>query len=120
MDCVRCESRRQNVPVRDKAELEALFLSLRKDLVSGALRELRLPFQYKKPLGFGFVLLVKLWPAAARWIMENNGRYLLSQVSGPTWPDYFECRFKCSQCGTKFKLHIETYHGSGGAWEVVT
>ncbi len=36
------------------------------------------------------------------------------------WPaDYIEHVFECTSCGRKFRLAIETYHGSGGAWEVV-
>jgi hypothetical protein len=27
--------------------------------------------------------------------------------------------FNCTSCGQKFKLHAETYHGRGGAWEPI-
>ena len=36
------------------------------------------------------------------------------------WPaDYIEHLFECTSCGRQFRLAIETYHGSGGVWEVV-
>ena len=37
------------------------------------------------------------------------------------WPaDYIECFFRCASCGHRFWLHVETYHGAGGAWEMLT
>lgn len=36
-------------------------------------------------------------------------------VEGP-WPDYMEYGFACSQCGQRFRLEAETYHGAGGYW----
>lgn len=34
------------------------------------------------------------------------------------WPsDQVEHYFSCTGCGQGFRLLIETYHGSGGAWE---
>ena len=27
--------------------------------------------------------------------------------------------FKCASCGCRFELCVETYHGSGGSWEVM-
>ena len=36
------------------------------------------------------------------------------------WPnDFFEHIFECKFCSQKFKLSVETYHGSGGSWEVI-
>jgi hypothetical protein len=33
--------------------------------------------------------------------------------SGP-WPDYVEHYFKCTACGHRFRLAVDTYHGAGG------
>jgi hypothetical protein len=34
------------------------------------------------------------------------------------WPDdLIELVLKCSYCGQKFVLSVETYHGSGGSWK---
>jgi hypothetical protein len=35
--------------------------------------------------------------------------------AGP-WPDVIESGFRCSQCGQRFRLGAETYHGAGGSW----
>jgi hypothetical protein len=36
------------------------------------------------------------------------------------WPDDVITHiFECSSCGQRFKLAVETYHGSGGAWEML-
>ena len=37
-------------------------------------------------------------------------------TDGP-WPDYFEYYFHCIDCGRKFRLSVETYHGVGGEWK---
>ena len=36
---------------------------------------------------------------------------------GP-WPDYVEAYFEDPQ-GKRYRLTVETYHGAGGAWEIV-
>lgn len=33
------------------------------------------------------------------------------------WGDVVDLYFQCTQCGSVFSLHAETYHGRGGAWE---
>lgn len=35
---------------------------------------------------------------------------------GP-WPDFLELIFENPVTGERYKLAIETYHGSGGTWE---
>lgn len=35
---------------------------------------------------------------------------------GP-WPDYMEAYFEDVQSRTRYRLCVETYHGSGGSWE---
>lgn len=35
--------------------------------------------------------------------------------NGP-WPDYLELRFLAPGTGAKYKLVVETYHGTGGTW----
>ena len=37
-------------------------------------------------------------------------------LNGP-WPDYIEHHFECNGCGQRFRLAVETYHGTGGTWE---
>lgn len=34
---------------------------------------------------------------------------------GP-WPDYIELHFRAPNTGQHYKLSVETYHGTGGAW----
>jgi hypothetical protein len=37
---------------------------------------------------------------------------------GP-WPDYLELYFQDPHTGKRYRLMAETYHGSGGTWELV-
>jgi hypothetical protein len=120
MACVRCEHLCKEIPVRSAAELEAFVASIQKEVTSGTLKELKLPFQNKKPLGRGFFILAKLWPSAARRIISNSHRASLAQLTGPTWPDDFECRLKCVHCRAQFALEVNVYHGRGGAWHPLT
>ena len=34
---------------------------------------------------------------------------------GP-WPDYLELHFRDQGSGRRYRLEVETYHGSGGSW----
>ncbi|MEZ5988368.1 MAG: hypothetical protein R3F30_04465 [Planctomycetota bacterium] len=36
--------------------------------------------------------------------------------TGP-WPDYLELHFEEVRTGTRYRLVVETYHGTGGRWE---
>ena len=36
-------------------------------------------------------------------------------ADGP-WNDIVHYEFRCTSCGRKFRLSVETYHGQGGAW----
>ncbi|MFC6039529.1 hypothetical protein ACFPYN_08840 [Paenisporosarcina macmurdoensis] len=39
--------------------------------------------------------------------------------SGGTFPkDYIFHAFKCVKCSRKYQLSVETYHGSGGKWDI--
>jgi hypothetical protein len=33
-----------------------------------------------------------------------------------SWSDIVECELHCPNCGQKFQLSCETYHGRGGRW----
>ena len=37
--------------------------------------------------------------------------------AGPYTEDIYIYYFECPECHQIFKLHCNTYHGSGGAWE---
>src|SRR5215467_8722948 len=42
-------------------------------------------------------------------------------LTSKRWPgDYIVHVLECTTCSRRFKLSVETYHGSGGAWEVMT
>lgn len=54
-----------------------------------------------------------------RQINPSNSPFAALDLSvmpdqGP-WPDYFEAYFEDDQ-GRRYKLLVETYHGSGGSW----
>jgi hypothetical protein len=41
-------------------------------------------------------------------------------VKGAAWGVSLSHFFNCLSCSEAFKLHAETYHGSGGYWEPVS
>jgi hypothetical protein len=49
------------------------------------------------------------------------GNCKLSDIrEGKAWPeDNIEQTFMCVACAQKFRLAVETYHGSGGEWSPV-
>src|SRR5580765_2677578 len=50
-----------------------------------------------------------------------SGDCPLEQIlSEERWPgDYIAHLLECTTCSRRFRLAVETYHGSGGAWELV-
>lgn len=40
-------------------------------------------------------------------------------ATGATWPDIVNYHFECTNCGERFALEAETYHGSGGTWRPI-
>jgi len=42
-------------------------------------------------------------------------------LAAKRWPsDYVVHVLGCTTCSRRFQLSVETYHGSGGSWEVIT
>ncbi|MCC7124476.1 MAG: hypothetical protein IT178_06495 [Acidobacteria bacterium] len=41
---------------------------------------------------------------------------ILAIVPEGPWPDYLKLHFVDTRTGMRFKLTVETYHGSGGSW----
>ena len=42
-------------------------------------------------------------------------------VASNRWPgDYIVHVLECTTCSRRFQLSLETYHGSGGAWQVIS
>ena len=35
-------------------------------------------------------------------------------------PDHIDLFFRCTGCGSRFSLSVETYHGRGGSWRSLT
>ena|SRR5712691_3165507 len=41
-------------------------------------------------------------------------------LEGQQWPDDVIAHvFECPNCGQRFQLSVDTYHGAGGAWEMM-
>lgn len=52
-------------------------------------------------------------------LSEGNCNFSLIDRNKPFPGDVLYHVFKCASCGCGFELCIETYHGSGGSWEVI-
>jgi len=73
------------------------------------------PYEY---LNIVEQLKVILSEGTLKIIQGNCDFYTLQK--GQLWPDDVLYHvFECTSCDRKFELSVETYHGSGGAWDVV-
>ncbi|MDF2505509.1 MAG: hypothetical protein K0R06_3003 [Clostridium sp.] len=52
-------------------------------------------------------------------LTKGNCDFSLIERNMP-FPDDVPCHvFMCSSCESRFKLCVETFHGSGGSWKVI-
>ncbi len=79
--------------LRTPAELTALMREIRQEVATGLLRQVR--------------------PDPSPFATDRSLADLAEQ--GP-WPDYLELRFDVAGTPVRYKLSVETYHGSGGTW----
>ena len=93
MACEKCTDLMQAIVVERPSDLEMVLRVVQANLGDGTIVPEPLP---------GSVL-----PAVA--IEKLN-------AAGP-WPDAIESAFRCTQCGQRFRLGVETYHGAGGSWQ---
>ncbi len=91
MTCKRCSDLDQTWLIRSPDELGRAILVAKGNLEDGTLKQI----SGNSPIG----------TQQLDSLNEN----------GP-WPDFIDCRFACTGCGTNFQLTAETYHGSGGRW----
>ena len=69
---------------------------------------------------YGLVRQLREIVTEGTFVLEKSTCELSTIQKGETWPDdYIEHHFKCQTCGQRFRLAVETYHGSGGAWEPI-
>jgi hypothetical protein len=52
-------------------------------------------------------------------LVKGNCDFFAIEKGKPFPDDLLFHQFKCTTCNRKFELSVETYHGSGGAWNVV-
>ena len=50
--------------------------------------------------------------------LAGQPSFLSLDLAGP-WPDVMRYRFECPQCGRRFDLTADAYHGLGGVWRAV-
>jgi len=54
----------------------------------------------------------------AKLMTSIHNRELNIEFGDLQWGDSIDCTLKCPDCGKRFHLTCETYHGSGGEWRV--
>jgi len=89
--CERCSDLRLSYDIRTPGELRHAVRVARENLADGTLRD---------------VTPRTLAEVGFAGLPEN----------GP-WPDLVECYFECTACGWRFRLAVDTYHGTDGNWE---
>lgn len=47
---------------------------------------------------------------------QLTGDDSLAEIAQGAWGDLVASSFRCTTCGNRYELVVETYHGSGGAW----
>lgn len=80
-------------PIRTPGELSAILRELKQAMASGELE----PTEPSVPSFASDTALADI------------------PEDGP-WPDYFELHFLAPNTGQRYKLSVETYHGTGGMW----
>lgn len=60
-------------------------------------------------------VLTQVWPEGAQLGTEPIDALKADEI----WPDYVEMYFVDERSGSQYRLSLETYHGSGGSWELV-
>jgi hypothetical protein len=94
--CAACGEVAPDQTIRTPQDLWSLVEALRSNLGAGVLRE--------NPL----------WPLNKP---RRDKRPFVELRQEEPWPDdYLEYHFVCTSCGDRFRLAVETYHGSGGKW----
>ena len=78
--------------MRTPAELDEVIEMIRAHLVDNAIRELEATAIGAEPFA--------------------------SCYEKPGYPDLIHNHFECTSCGLRFDLVVETYHGTGGSWEI--
>ena len=91
--CARCTDLRVTYPIRTPGDLTKAIRVVRDNVADGTLLDVTQPGEIA------------------------SGQFAGLAEQG-LWPDYLEYHFRCSACGQGFKLTAETYHGSGGGWDV--
>ncbi len=61
--------------------------------------------------------LGQLFPGTGSFTTAEDVRKIPAE--GP-WPDYLELHFEETGTGKRYRLVVETYHGTGGVWETET
>jgi hypothetical protein len=93
MACVRCNDLMQTVQVQSPGDLEMVLRVVQANLRDGTIAPEPLPTSLLAPADVATLPL-----------------------QGP-WPDVIRAAFRCTQCGERFELSVETYHGAGGRWQ---
>jgi hypothetical protein len=52
-------------------------------------------------------------------LVQGNCDFFSLEKGKPFPDDVLFHKFKCNTCKREFELSVETYHGSGGVWDVV-
>ena len=93
-DCNQCRDLQVTSRIRVPDDLRVMIRVIQENLTSGILiEETSQPEHEREPTPDTFSAIEK----------------------GP-WPDFIDCRFKCTSCHQQFQLEVETYHGQGGKW----
>jgi hypothetical protein len=91
MSCSRCQELGIKFSIRSPGELQKAIRVVRANLADGTLEQQ--PGNPVHPM-LPFLSLTEVGP----------------------WDDYLLYEFRCTSCGARFTLSVETYHGAGGSW----
>jgi hypothetical protein len=92
--CDRCEELQPAFRIRTPGDLQRVVDGVASELARGVLTEVTLP------------------GVAGEW-QTPFSRLLKGERD-----DLVLCRFRCTKCARLYSLSCETYHGSGGSWEL--
>jgi hypothetical protein len=95
MSCSSCQDLNVQFRIRNPGELGQAMRIVRCNIEDGTLEQL---------VGDSF----------------HSQRPFMSLTEGGPWDDHIFYEFQCRLCNARFSLSVETHHGAGGAWRLIS
>ncbi len=110
-NCEACKDLRQVAAIGNRRQMQKVHRVAMANIADGTIVEIEFPF-YNKPEKFAALIGVDR-------LEESPREDFSTLMQSDTWPDIIRHHFRCTSCQLMFQFVVNTYHGSGGAWEPI-